>query len=352
MFNTTLTSLDLAVNNISDKGAIGIGVGLKINTTLTSLNLAVNNISDEGAIGIGEGLKINTTLTELNLYYNNISDKGAIGIGEGLKINTTLTLLILENNNISDEGYTHIAKCLAENRSQQTNKPNEEYLEDFITNHIRKMVGIDVVSYYLQIEWIPVPDDLLVESKPPCEWLVHKGAFHHILALVERFSPLKTYSGKNFLHYLSETAFDAELHADEIQQAHLEATKKLFHLIPAEWKDEKESDRKDICVHTAWPLLRQWARSLGTKYNRYKLDEPVRPIYRSKTCEVFFARDIHEEEESRVCLKFMRFQDQFRRELVSRKAVNGEESRDYVVKYLRYHDVSCDEVRTKFDHSY
>jgi serine/threonine protein kinase len=322
--NTTLTKLDLQWNNISDKGAIGIGEGLKINTTLTSLNLFNNEISDKGAIVIGEGLKINTTLTELNLHSNNISDEGAIVIGEGLKINTTLTLLNLEYNKISDEGYTHIAKCLAENRSHQTNKPNEEYLEDFITNHIRKMVGIDVVSYYLQIEWIPVPDDLLVESKPPCEWLVHKGAFHHILALVERFSPLKTYrAGKNFLHYLSETPFDAELHADEIQQAHLEATKKLFHLIPAEWKDEKESDRKDICVHTAWPLLRQWARSLGTKYNRYKMDHPVQPIYRSKTCEVYYATDVLSEtlSNARVCLKIIRDRINFDSELNSRSSV-------------------------------
>ena len=47
---------------------------------------------------IGIGLMFNTTLTELDLRHNKISDKGAIGIGEGLKINTTLIWLKEHSN--------------------------------------------------------------------------------------------------------------------------------------------------------------------------------------------------------------------------------------------------------------
>ena len=93
--NTTLTTLYLYSNNITDVQSIG--EALKTNNTLTYLYLSDNNITDVQSIG--EGLKTNNTLTYLELYNNNITDVQSIG--DALKTNDTLTELDLRGNQLS-----------------------------------------------------------------------------------------------------------------------------------------------------------------------------------------------------------------------------------------------------------
>jgi hypothetical protein len=90
--NTRLTSLDVSSNRI---GAIG-AKALSTNTTLTSLNVSSNQIGDEGA----KALSTSTRLTSLDVSYNNIGDKGA----QALSTNTTLTSLKVNENQIGTEG--------------------------------------------------------------------------------------------------------------------------------------------------------------------------------------------------------------------------------------------------------
>jgi hypothetical protein len=110
-----LTSIDLAYNNIGDKGVKAIGEGLKVNTSLTFIYLCYNNIGDKGAKAIGEALKVNTSLTSIDLCYSYIGDEGGKAIGEGLKVNTSLTSIDLQENNIGDEGARKIIKALETN---------------------------------------------------------------------------------------------------------------------------------------------------------------------------------------------------------------------------------------------
>ncbi|KAL9965540.1 hypothetical protein ACROYT_G029354 [Oculina patagonica] len=123
--NTSLTELNLSGNNIGDAGANGLAEALQKNTSLTELNLSVNNIGYQGANGLAEALKKNTSLTELNLSGNDIGDAGATGLAEALQNNTSLTELNLSDNNIGDAGATGLAEALQNNTSL-----TELYLSD------------------------------------------------------------------------------------------------------------------------------------------------------------------------------------------------------------------------------
>ena len=62
-------------------------------TSLTTLSLYNNNISDVGAMTLAEALRTNTTLTNLDLSFNIIHAKGAKALADALRTNTTLTAL-------------------------------------------------------------------------------------------------------------------------------------------------------------------------------------------------------------------------------------------------------------------
>ena len=60
---------------------------------ISTLNLAMNGISNKGAQYAMEMLKQNGTLTELDLSCNRISDKGAFLLGKALQQNESLKSL-------------------------------------------------------------------------------------------------------------------------------------------------------------------------------------------------------------------------------------------------------------------
>ena len=79
--------------------------------------------------------------------------------------------------------------------------------------------------------------------------------------------------------------------------------------------------------------MRAWALKLGTKYGRYKLAAPIRPVYKSKTCEVYFAADVLRDG-APVCLKIVWDRANFAGERESRSA--GALDPDRVVEVLAY----------------
>ena len=87
--NTTLKTIDISHNYISDDGAVAICEFLKINSTLQELNMSYNKIH-RGIIEIGKALETNTTLKTIDISHNYISDDGAVAISEFLKNNSTL----------------------------------------------------------------------------------------------------------------------------------------------------------------------------------------------------------------------------------------------------------------------
>jgi len=113
--NTTLTSINLAGNEMSPEGAQVLAEALKSNTTLTSINLEDNAMGPEGAQALAEALKSNTTLTSIDLAQNGMGPGGAQALAEALKTNTTLTSINLYNNQMGPKGVQALAEALKTN---------------------------------------------------------------------------------------------------------------------------------------------------------------------------------------------------------------------------------------------
>jgi len=62
------------------------------NSSLTSLKLSVNSISDTGASALAEALAANQKIASLDLFSNNIGDKGAIALTEKLRKKTKISV--------------------------------------------------------------------------------------------------------------------------------------------------------------------------------------------------------------------------------------------------------------------
>lgn len=140
--NHSLTKLDLSVNRIDSEGAKAIltalehhksikflllkcnrigDVGTEIrnllsnNTSLTSLNIRMNQMTIEHVAEFSRTLSYNTTLQELYLGENEIRSEGAIEILKALETNDTLKVLDLKANRISGEAELH--RYLENNRT-------------------------------------------------------------------------------------------------------------------------------------------------------------------------------------------------------------------------------------------
>ncbi|MBS0359701.1 MAG: NACHT domain-containing protein [Proteobacteria bacterium] len=113
--NTMLTDLKLSSNQIGGAGAIEMAKALERNTTLTKLDLRCAWIGEFDLPKIARALEKNTTLTDLKLSSNQIGDTGAIEIARVLEKNKTLAKLGLRSNQISDLAAIEIGKVLEKN---------------------------------------------------------------------------------------------------------------------------------------------------------------------------------------------------------------------------------------------
>merc|ERR1740124_1250377 len=118
--NKTITSVNLAFNNISDDGAKVLATALESNDTIITINLSNNNIGDEGAKVLATALESNHTITTINLSNNNIGDEGAKVLATAFESNDTIITINLSNNNIGDEGAKALATALESNRTITT----------------------------------------------------------------------------------------------------------------------------------------------------------------------------------------------------------------------------------------
>jgi len=111
-----ISLIDLSYNSIGSLGGVEI-VKLfdNANCKLRSLNLAGNNIGDKGVEQLGKVLVNNNQLRSLNLKHNNIGDKGVKELVKAFVNNNELRSLNLGNNNIGDKGVQELAKGLVNN---------------------------------------------------------------------------------------------------------------------------------------------------------------------------------------------------------------------------------------------
>jgi hypothetical protein len=112
------TALWLQQNDITANGAAIIAEGLHDNTTLETLELSGNRISDKGIYHLTQVLAMNnSTLTKLYCGSNSITDKGAQYIAQLLRKNRTLTRLDLSFNEIGDRGMRRLSAALGESNT-------------------------------------------------------------------------------------------------------------------------------------------------------------------------------------------------------------------------------------------
>lgn len=111
--NPSMTSLDLCKNGVSCKGALAASGSLAATcSSVTSIDLAHNEIGPAGAGYLASALCGNSRLAYVNLNYNRLGDDGAICFGRPLQANVSLCALQLANNNISDIGIFALAESL------------------------------------------------------------------------------------------------------------------------------------------------------------------------------------------------------------------------------------------------
>jgi len=120
--NSSLTTLELARNQIGDSGAKRLADALKKNYTLATLILSGNSIQAQGVERLAGALVKNTTLTTLGLGHNSIQKTSAKGLAAALEKNSTLTTLFLDGNFIGTEAAERFAAALETNRTLTTLK--------------------------------------------------------------------------------------------------------------------------------------------------------------------------------------------------------------------------------------
>lgn len=113
--NTSLRTLELGFNRITDRGAVQLANALEKNQSLERLYLSGNEIGPTGVTAIARALAVNTTLATLHLSGNNIGEDGAKALAEGLVQNRALRVLYIGTNGIGPQGVAHLMDALRAN---------------------------------------------------------------------------------------------------------------------------------------------------------------------------------------------------------------------------------------------
>ena len=115
--NTSLSALDLSGNSIGNEGANSLAQALRVNTSLFSVTLTFKSSGVEAANSLAQALRLNTSLSSLDLHLSSIGDEGANSLAEALRVNTSLSSLDLHSNSIGDKGANSLAQALRVNTS-------------------------------------------------------------------------------------------------------------------------------------------------------------------------------------------------------------------------------------------
>ncbi|CAF1561948.1 unnamed protein product [Didymodactylos carnosus] len=147
------TALWLAQNEITPNGASIIADALQDNTTLETLELSGNRLSDKGIHSLTQILAVNnSTLKKLYFGSNGITDRGALYIAQFLRNNRALTRLDLSFNEIGDIGVQRLARVLAHFNTTliqlnlSWNKSVSDSSVDYFADMIEHHRGFDVVD--------------------------------------------------------------------------------------------------------------------------------------------------------------------------------------------------------------
>uniref|UniRef100_A0A673TLG6 Leucine rich repeat containing 74A n=1 Tax=Suricata suricatta TaxID=37032 RepID=A0A673TLG6_SURSU len=119
--NTSIVTLELADNHITEEGALSLVEMLQENSFLQDLNISDNELGFKGASTISEFLQRNTSsLLNLQLSGNNFRDESAELLCQALSANYRIKMLDLSHNEFSDKGGEHVGQMLALNIGLQS----------------------------------------------------------------------------------------------------------------------------------------------------------------------------------------------------------------------------------------
>jgi len=116
--NSSLKSLDLRGNRITDESIVLISKSLRKSTTLENLNLSRNKITSTGATSLVQ--LVNKSLHTLDLSYNPIGDTGIQKLAGGIANTKTLKELHLTECKIKPHGASFLASAFGVNKSLHT----------------------------------------------------------------------------------------------------------------------------------------------------------------------------------------------------------------------------------------
>ena len=97
---SSLTKLCIDQNSITDEAADDIAFAMSCNAKLQELNLGGNDFQTSGIIKITKSLQKSSSLTSLSIDYNNVTDEAADDIVAAISCNMNLQELSLCGNNL------------------------------------------------------------------------------------------------------------------------------------------------------------------------------------------------------------------------------------------------------------
>jgi Ran GTPase-activating protein (RanGAP) involved in mRNA processing and transport len=114
IINKQCTDLCLCGNKLTSQGITILALKLSNKSTLETLDLSYNRITDPGVYSLSQALLPNnySSLKKLSLNKNGISNDGVQYLTDMLKLNQTLTELWLSDNEIGNEGVKQLADVL------------------------------------------------------------------------------------------------------------------------------------------------------------------------------------------------------------------------------------------------
>ena len=113
LMKTHCRRIRLRDNHITSEGGSILAQGLHQNTTLESLDLRNNQISDLGVQSLAVSIA-QSSIRTLNLESNEITAEGALYLSRMLRDSQTLTELYLSKNHLGDRGVELLAEALAD----------------------------------------------------------------------------------------------------------------------------------------------------------------------------------------------------------------------------------------------
>jgi hypothetical protein len=123
--NTSVTSIDISHNQLGQSTSPNVsGAGdalaemLGVNCTLTTLNMAWNQLAHKAALKFAQALKNNSSLRHINLAYNAVSGPAAEAMGWSLRSAKHLVFLDLSFNNVGSRALVVFASMLSDRRGE------------------------------------------------------------------------------------------------------------------------------------------------------------------------------------------------------------------------------------------